>query len=300
MFFKDKESYLNEVAPRTLHAVKQLLKAFFRHPGLFWRSRFRHENLHEYLDEFAYKVSFDRTDHPLDAMGPFEGVVAVLPKLYLRRTESIRTISLVSQIDRQFTFLAKGYNIFTKDNVMAFTDGNYPAPDSEKATDIYISIGILKDDVYRLRMAKTLEGVNDNRQTEMVVGNLWDQGCVVTQEETQDVYCLKTAKLTLRIYKQDFNIEVLDENCRLITRTGRRSNNEFRLATDSYPMGYATDKRFKTWFALDSFDLAPDEGIYGLGEQFGRINKVGQTLRLWIHEGIGNLSGGFIKPCRCL
>lgn len=295
MFFKDKQSYLDEVAPDQLAAAKQLFKAFFKNPKLFWRSRCKHEDLQEYLDEYAYKVSFDRTDHPLDAMGPFEGVVAVLPKLYQRRTQSIRTIALLKQNGAEFIFLAKGYNIFTKDNVLDFTDGNYPAQSSAQATDIYIAITLLRDDVYRMRMAKTVEEVREDRQTAMVVGDLRDPQCSVTQEETDVFYLLKTRKLSLRIFKQDFSIDVLDGTNRLITRTGRRSNNEFRLATDSYPMGYATDKRFKTWFAMDSFDLAHDEAIYGLGEQFGRINKVGQTIRLWIHEGIGNLSGRVYK-----
>jgi alpha-D-xyloside xylohydrolase len=60
-------------------------------------------------------------------------------------------------------------------------------------------------------------------------------------------------------------------------------------------MGFVRDSRHKHWYAVNSFDLSHDESIYGLGEHFGPMNKVGETLRLWITEGVGNSTGRVYK-----
>ncbi|MBW1812953.1 MAG: hypothetical protein JRJ39_04545, partial [Deltaproteobacteria bacterium] len=41
--------------------------------------------------------------------------------------------------------------------------------------------------------------------------------------------------------------------------------------------------------------LYPGEGIYGLGEHFGPLNKVGKTYAFWNFEGVGNTSGRVYK-----
>lgn len=42
--------------------------------------------------------------------------------------------------------------------------------------------------------------------------------------------------------------------------------------------------------AAESFDLAPDECIYGLGEKFLKLDKVGQTVDLFTQDGLGVFS----------
>ncbi|MDK3156415.1 DUF4968 domain-containing protein [Kamptonema cortianum] len=49
--------------------------------------------------------------------------------------------------------------------------------------------------------------------------------------------------------------------------------------------------------AAESFDLAPDECIYGLGEKFLKLDKVGQTVDLFTQDGLGVFFSTLIQKC---
>ena len=270
-----------------------LIKNAFLHPFLFLRTVRKHANLENHFDEFAHRVSFGRTDHPLDDMGPMQGAFTALPKLLFRASQSVLDIQLIQQQDNQFLFQANAYDIFNLISPEHFYKHVYEVDGKQPAAVLSLRIDILRDDVCRVRLQKDRHF--DESFTPMVANDIRDESCKVDVIEDALCYRLQTRKLTLHVYKTDFRIELHDRDGNKITSSGGKTDNHFGIAYDSYPMGFVRDRRHKHWYAVNSFDLSHDESIYGLGEHFGPMNKVGETLRLWITEGVGNSTGRVYK-----
>jgi len=285
--------YSRAFSPDIKRSARLLIKSALLHPVLFLRTFRKHPNLENHFDDYAHNVSFGRTDHPLDDMGPMQGVFTVVPKLIFRTSQSVLKVDLTQQHGNQFLFQAKAYNIFKLIRPEHFYKHVYEIDAHTPATLLSLRIDILRDDVYRVRLQT--DGNFDSTFTPMVIDDITDDDCKVDLHEDEQCYRLQTSKLSLHIYKDDFRIEIYDRDGNRITSSGGRTDNHFGITYDSYPMGFVRDKRHKHWYAVNSFDLTHDESIYGLGEHFGPVNKVGETLRLWITEGVGNSTGRVYK-----
>lgn len=270
-----------------------LIKSALRHPILFLRTFSKHSNLEHHFDDHAHKVSFGRTDHPLDDIGPMQGIFSALPAMLLRSAESVLSVELVSQQDNQFLFRSKAYNIFNLINLEHFYKHVYAINGKAPSALLYLRIDIPQEDVCRVRLQQ--DNDFDETFTPMVANDIRDDTCKVELIEDEHCYRLTTSQLSLHVYKSDFRIELYDKDGNKITTSGGKTDNHFGIAIDSYPVGFIRDKRHKHWYAVNSFDLSHDESIYGLGEHFGPMNRVGDTLRLWISEGVGNSTGRVYK-----
>ena len=80
------EEYKAEFTPNARRAMRLMLKNMLLHPILFFRTLRKHDNLEDHLDEYAHRVSFGRTDHPLDDMGPLASPFSVIPKMIFRKS----------------------------------------------------------------------------------------------------------------------------------------------------------------------------------------------------------------------
>jgi len=289
----DANAYIREYAPDQSQVGRLFLKTFLRHPLLILRTLLKRPGLDERLAEYAPRVSYGRTDHPLDDHGPFTSFLTAIPKLLFRASRSILSVALQAQQDNRFLFRARAYNIFKLFRPDEFYHHVYNVTDSTPFRPCTLVVEFLRNDVYRLRLVQGTE-VPDNA-TPMVCNDIRDHGCSVDLNEDAKCYTLATSALKLRIHKADFRIEVFDATGRKLTQTGGRTDNGFGVAYDAYPLGFVRDRRHKQWYATESFELTHGEAVYGFGEQFGPLNKVGQTLRLWITEGVGNTTGRVYK-----
>lgn len=285
--------YAKAFCPNIKRSAWLLVKNAFLHPVLFVRTFRKHANLENHFDDYAPGVSFGRTDHPLDDIGPMQGAFTVVPKLVFRTSQSVLNVELVKRQDNQFLFRAKAYNIFRLISPEHFYKHVYEIDGKTPSQLLHLRIDIPRDDVCRVRLQKSKDF--DDAFTPMVANDITDDSCKVDLIEDEHCYRLQTGKLRLHIQKADFRIEVFDGDGNKITSTGGRTDNHFGITYDSYPMGFVRDRRHKHWYAVNSFDLTHDESIYGLGEHFGPVNKVGETLRLWITEGVGNSTGRVYK-----
>lgn len=285
--------YAEAFCPDVKQSAWLLLEHVLRHPLLYLRTFRKHPGLEHHLDEYQPRVSFGRTDHPLDDIGPMQGAFTALPKLLLRTAQSVLSVELIDRRDRQFDFQAKAYNIFGLIKPKHFYKHVYDIDGKEPSARLNLRIDIPRDDVCRVRLQDADEF--DDSFTPMVAHDNTDATCKVELTEDEHCYRLQTRKLSLHVYKRDFRIELYDPDGRKITSSGGRTDNHFGIAFDSYPMGFVRDRRHRHWYAVNAFDLSHDESIYGLGEHFGPVNKVGETLRFWINEGVGNSSGRVYK-----
>jgi alpha-D-xyloside xylohydrolase len=117
----------------------------------------------------------------------------------------------------------------------------------------------------------------------------------VRLDDDSEKYTITTSRLCLIIYKNRFRIEVFDFQGNLITESGGQTKDEFPTPYDSFPLGFIKDKASHRTYGVESFVLYPGEAVYGLGEHFKPVNKVGQSVGLWNFEGLGNTSGRVYK-----
>jgi alpha-D-xyloside xylohydrolase len=145
-----------------------------------------------------------------------------------------------------------------------------------------LRIDLLSDTLFRVRYAEGSEAP-ENR-TPMVVGNF--EGPTesrVTVEDDRVVYTTGAARIT--VVQRPFSIRIDTLDRPRVCEIGGREKNQFAV-WDSYNTGicYSGDG---SPIAVECFALRPQEAIYGLGEQFLRLNRVGQTIDANMEEALG-------------
>jgi len=152
-------------------------------------------------------------------------------------------------------------------------------------------------------------------ETPMVVGK-FDEPVQVQMRHEADRVIVETAALQVLVLREPWQILVFDRSgkqaspqalSRAVWATRpvdiealRRPAVQWNppqerwlfLHRYAYPCGL-TDSSRRAAFA--SFDLRHDEHIYGLGEDFGRMDKRNLQRQLWLQEGFGNASPAAYK-----
>ncbi len=173
-----------------------------------------------------------------------------------------------------------------------------------------LRIDVLSDTAFRVRYAQG-EAVPENA-TPMVVGTLgppkrceieeamqaapledqiapWatNDGQASASGTDRPAVGLRTAALAIQVLLDPFRIEVLDRTGRRrILGIGGREKDNFSN-WDTYNTGVCRTLPEGDPVATEHFDLLHNECIYGLGEQFIRLNKVGQTIDLDMVDALG-------------
>ena len=89
----------------------------------------------------------------------------------------------------------------------------------------------------------------------------------------------------VRITRNPWSVELYDAKGKLLTRTQRLG--EPRSFTTFLPFSFVRRSRDIGRSTAATFELAPDEKIFGFGESFTRLNKRGQRVIAFIRDGMG-------------
>jgi len=231
------------------------------------------------------------SDHPIDRDAiDFDNVFDLFGSSP-RTAASVLRIDLRERRGNSFIFDGRGYDVYR--NRRMEMDHTYVTDDEMPFTEMTWRIDFLRSDAYRVRLAIGRD-VPDN-DTPMVATDITDPDLDVALEEHADHYVLRTAALQLKVYREDFRTEVFDAAGHKITEAGGRQKTLFSTVLDSFPTGFIHDDETGHDFAIENFTLSPGEAVYGLGEQFSTLNKRGQTVGLWMIDGMGNTSGRTYK-----
>jgi alpha-D-xyloside xylohydrolase len=155
-----------------------------------------------------------------------------------------------------------------------------------------VRIDVLADNLVRLRYAEG-DRVPENR-TPMVIGEFAGpsyfeiEGSALPASAGERVR-ITTATLEILISLRPYRIEISDRRGHKICGIGGPEKNHF-ARWDSYNTGIAHALPDEDPLATESFDLTHDECIYGLGERFVKLNKVGQTIDLNMMESLGTIT----------
>lgn len=261
---------------------------------IFLAQRLRHPFIRGKVGELEPNVFFGYSDHPLDINATAQTIpFTFLGKNWGRSASCVLQVGSVHRQGNSFQFLARGYNIIQIRNMDTLACHEYLVNKKTRFQSLTLQIDFLREDAYRLRLAPGAD-VPAN-QTPMLYQDITDPNVEVEFIEDDEKYKLTTPKLSLHIYKMKFRIEIFDAQGRLVTESGSQTKNEFASALDAYPLGFIRDRLSRRTYGVDSFILYPGEAVYGLGEHFRPVNRVGQTIGLWNFEGQGNTSGRVYK-----
>ncbi|MHA1436247.1 MAG: TIM-barrel domain-containing protein [Promethearchaeota archaeon] len=241
-------------------------------------------------------IIYGLSDHPLDIYGdPIQDPYTIIPKSLGKKAYVVREIVKLKQHNNNiFDFDCNGYNIYLFRPVPEEVAKEYPIPKlGRKPIKMTLRIIFLQPNIYRV-LCKIGEKIPEHH-TEMVIKDIKNNLFSIEFDESDKFFTLQTSELILKLYKNDFRIKIFDKNMKFITESSGRSKNHFASALDSFPIGFIKDKKSKKYFSTESFVIYPGEAIYGLGEQYSSLNKVGQTISLWNYEGCGNTSGRTYK-----
>jgi len=106
----------------------------------------------------------------------------------------------------------------------------------------------------------------------------------VNVHSEQGMVTLKTSALEVRVKRDPFGYAVFDRRGRKVLAQQVADNSFFDLA--AFPLGYSRDSQGRVAFH-ESFQLEPDEHLFGLGEQYGPLDKRGQRVISWSRDTMG-------------
>jgi alpha-D-xyloside xylohydrolase len=99
-----------------------------------------------------------------------------------------------------------------------------------------------------------------------------------------DAIVLRSAALSVRAQRHPWHLAVDDAGGQEVLRQQRQDRT--LLVYGSYPMGYSRDETGGVAFH-ESFALSVDEHFFGLGEQYGPLDKRGQRVVSWSRDPHG-------------
>ena len=149
-------------------------------------------------------------------------------------------------------------------------------------TEGALRIDVVSDDVVRIRYVPDAEDVRDgDRDLGIVVGAL----PAPTSAEV-DGTTLRTPAMVVSVELSPFTVTITTpdgvERCRI----GGPEKNLWGL-WDAHATGVSRTVARGVPIATETYALRPGEAVFGFGEQFGRLNKAGQTIDVNMVEAVG-------------
>lgn len=172
---------------------------------------------------------------------------------------------LKTVFQHSFDFLTKIRSLTRQENVLVLSVETYQGASAR------VELSFLSDTAFRLRMIPDeADKVFDNavfhfaaRENFSVEENAWG-------------YCVKTARLTLRLRRRPWEMEILLDE-KPLTREEVRDTNVDNMCK-YLPIGFDRDETGRVARVRETMALYADESFYGFGEKFTGFNKRGQLI----------------------
>ena len=146
----------------------------------------------------------------------------------------------------------------------------------------------------RLRVY-TSKVVKDNPDEVMLVGEPSVNRQAWKAQKTANGYLLKSAKGAIEIQQHPFRIVLKDSQGKLLTQTRCWSDNDSTQVKVA-PFSFIKRGSDNTRSINPVFSLQPGEKIFGCGESFTPLNKVGQKVNLFVTDPQGPETPDQYKP----
>ena len=174
-----------------------------------------------------------------------------------------------------------------------FGDLTFPEVEYPVNPTLPFSIQFVSPRTVRIRMRTGLE-VKPSGEELMLVGEPpRDASWRMTPVEGGYRYTSQAGSVS--IFQKPFHIEFRDAEGRLLTRTNHESDNH-STQVPVLPFSFIRRQSDYSRSVAAVFSLSPGEKLFGCGESFSRLDKRGQKIVLWAHDGQGPESSELYKP----
>lgn len=200
---------------------------------------------------------------------------------------SVRSLSLAASGESFAEFateavLAAPGSISSADSAMLERAKLAPAGSKIAGT---LRIDAVAENVFRVRYAEGA-AVPEN-QTPMLVEGASKRVPAAVDASVAGRVSISTARIALSVDLSNGRITARDAATgRVACVAGGPESNNF-MNWDSVNTGVSRAFDGQAPIATECFDLAPDEAVYGFGEKFIRLNKVGQTIDQDLVDALG-------------
>ncbi|MEP7074195.1 MAG: TIM-barrel domain-containing protein [Acidobacteriota bacterium] len=168
----------------------------------------------------------------------------------------------------------------------------FPATEYDQDPALPFSISFITPRTIRLRL-NSRAAAFDNSPSLMLNGEpSIDKSWKVEHTDKEITYTSAFGRV--RIIRDPWHIEIYDASGKLLTRTQNIGDPHTYLATVPFSFVRRASDLNRRFAA--TFELSPDEKIFGTGESFTRLNKRGQKINAFTRDGMGVQGQLMYKP----
>lgn len=171
-------------------------------------------------------------------------------------------------------------------------DKGAPFQDYEIHPSCEFSFDFISSRTVRIKM-KTTSAAQQHRASMMLENQPAETKWEI--EESDEIVKYKSNHAAISLHKKTFCLDICDEHDKKLVST---LTNADLMAMHSKAMPFCFVKRAKDYSRriAASFSLHPDEKIYGCGESFNSLNKLGQKIVLFAADAQSAASQQMYKP----
>lgn len=168
----------------------------------------------------------------------------------------------------------------------------FPGTEYDENPGLPFSISFISPRTVRLRMTTRSQPMRDMPSLMLAGTPAKDNSWKV--EQTDQAITYTSAYGRVKLIKNPWHIEFYDASGKLLTRTQNTTDPH----TYFTPIPFSFIRRGKdlSRSIAATFQLSPDEKIYGCGESFTRLNKRGQKVVAYTRDGMGVQNEYMYKP----
>ncbi len=204
-------------------------------------------------------------------------------KNYLRASVEYAEVENISE----YGLLLRTFSVLKQKNPISSADSQMLIQQKlaslGEITEGWLKIDICSDEVIRVRYTEGTDLPENN--TPMVAGTYpGPKSCFI--EQSGGTVDISTDKVSVKVNLKPYSIEMTDRVKQNKISIGG-AEKDFFNHWDSVNTGLCYTNENEKPIAVENFTLASDECIYGLGEKFIKLNKVGQTIDLDMIDALG-------------
>jgi alpha-D-xyloside xylohydrolase len=168
----------------------------------------------------------------------------------------------------------------------------FPATEYDENPALPFSISFITPRTIRLRFNSRDSAFNDGQSLMLDGIPPTDRSWKVQQDDKTITYT--SAFGQVRIVKDPWHIEIYDHDGKLLTRTQNIGDPHSFLSSTPFSFVRRASDLARRFAA--TFELSPDEKIFGCGESFTRLNKRGQKINAFTRDAMGAQGQYLYKP----
>lgn len=170
----------------------------------------------------------------------------------------------------------------------------FPAQEYAASPEQPFDIDFISPTTVRLRMKSGSE-MEPEEESLMLVNGKVSEGEKWSYKEINGGYQYSSSEASIIIREKPWKIEFYDKNGKLVTSSNTNSENNGTY-TPIIPFSYVRRASDYSRSFSATFNLSPEEKIFGCGESYTQFNKRGQRVILCVNDGNGIQNETMYKP----